>query len=61
MQDVFVALAILCFVALGIWSTYVMAEAYYYQGQLAKDLRRDLGFARTVLRTSAVGGGRVTC
>jgi hypothetical protein len=36
---------------------YVVAEAYYYQGRLAEDLRRDLGFAH---RTPYVRCGRWT-
>ena len=45
MLDVLVVPAALCFfVAFVAFSVFVVVEAYYYQGQLAGELRKDLGF-----------------
>jgi hypothetical protein len=45
MLEALAVLAALGFVALIALSVYVVVEAYYYQGRLAEDLRRELGFA----------------
>jgi hypothetical protein len=57
MFQLLVPLAILCFAAFAGFCVYVVAEAWYYQGQIAENLQRDLGFTHG---TPYIASGRRT-